>query len=87
MNTGREREPLISGGLPTQLVDVDPEETQEWRESLDDVIDTQGAYRARYLMLSLLATRPPTQRRCPVVDDDRLHQHDSTGAGAVVPRR
>ncbi|MCZ3385850.1 MAG: pyruvate dehydrogenase (acetyl-transferring), homodimeric type [Actinomycetia bacterium] len=54
MNTGREREPLISGGLPTQLVDVDPEETQEWRDSLDDVIDTHGAYRARYLMLSLL---------------------------------
>ncbi len=54
MTTGREREPLISGGLPTQLVDVDPEETQEWRDSLDDVIDGQGAYRARYLMLSLL---------------------------------
>ena len=54
MNTGREREPLISSGLPTQLVDVDPEETQEWRESLDDVIDSEGAYRARYIMLSLL---------------------------------
>ena len=54
MNTGREREPLISSGLPTQLVDVDAEETAEWRDSLDDVIDTQGAYRARYLMLSLL---------------------------------
>jgi pyruvate dehydrogenase E1 component len=51
---GREREPLIAGGLPTQLVDVDPEETQEWRESLDDVIDSQGLYRARFLMLSLL---------------------------------
>ena len=54
MANGREREPLISGGLPTQLVDVDPEETQEWRDSLDAVIDDQGAYRARYLMLSLL---------------------------------
>ena len=54
MTTGREREPLISAGLPTQLVDVDPEETAEWRDSLDDVIDTQGAYRARFVMLSLL---------------------------------
>jgi pyruvate dehydrogenase E1 component len=54
VTNGREREPLISSGLPTQLVDVDPEETGEWRDSLDDVIDTQGAYRARYLMLSLL---------------------------------
>ena len=43
MNTGREREPLISSGLPTQLVDVDAEETAEWRDSLDDVIDTQGS--------------------------------------------
>ncbi|MFZ0325066.1 MAG: pyruvate dehydrogenase (acetyl-transferring), homodimeric type [Actinomycetes bacterium] len=54
MDDGRERPPLISSGLPTQLVDVDPEETQEWRDSLDSVIDDQGAYRARYLMLSLL---------------------------------
>jgi pyruvate dehydrogenase E1 component len=54
VNGGREREPLISAGLPTQLVDVDPEETAEWRDSLDDVIDSQGAYRARFLMLSLL---------------------------------
>ena len=54
MANGREREPLISGGLPTQLVDVDPEETQEWRDSLDAVIDDRGVYRARFLMLSLL---------------------------------
>jgi len=27
VNTGREREPLISAGLPTQLVDVDPDAT------------------------------------------------------------
>ena len=33
MAIGREREPLINAGLPTQLVDVDPEETQEWRDS------------------------------------------------------
>jgi pyruvate dehydrogenase E1 component len=50
----RERERLIHAGLPTQLVDVDPDETAEWRESLDDVIDRAGPYRARYLMLSLL---------------------------------
>jgi pyruvate dehydrogenase E1 component len=45
---------LINAGLPTQLVDVDPEETAEWRSSLDGVIDAAGPYRARYLMLSLL---------------------------------
>src|SRR5262245_44217427 len=51
---GRDREPLITAGLPTQLVDVDPDETNEWLESLDQVIGTAGPYRARYLMLSLL---------------------------------
>jgi pyruvate dehydrogenase E1 component len=45
---------LISAGLPTQLVDVDPDETAEWRQSLDDLIDSAGPYRARYIMLSLL---------------------------------
>jgi pyruvate dehydrogenase E1 component len=49
-----DRSPLIIAGLPTQLVDIDPEETGEWRESLDAAIDAEGAYRARYLMLSLL---------------------------------
>ena len=54
MTTGIERKPLLTGGLPTQYVDVDPEETAEWVESLDTLIDAQGNYRARYLMLSLL---------------------------------
>jgi pyruvate dehydrogenase E1 component len=51
---GRDRDPLIAGGLPTQYVDVDPDETAEWVESFDNLVDTQGNYRARYLMLSLL---------------------------------
>jgi pyruvate dehydrogenase E1 component len=46
--------PLLAGGLPTQYVDVDPDETSEWTASLDHVIDAAGPYRARYLMLSLL---------------------------------
>jgi pyruvate dehydrogenase E1 component len=54
VTTAPERRPLISGGLPTQYVDVDPDETQEWTDSLDAVVDNAGAYRARYLMLSLL---------------------------------
>ena len=54
VTSARDRLPLINAGLPTQLVDIDPEETQEWLESLDEVIDRAGPYRARYLMLSLL---------------------------------
>src|SRR3982750_3236299 len=51
--TERKR-PVISDGLPSQLPDIDPEETAEWVESLDGVIDAGGPKRARYVMLRLL---------------------------------
>ncbi|MDP9417478.1 MAG: pyruvate dehydrogenase (acetyl-transferring), homodimeric type, partial [Actinomycetota bacterium] len=54
MAPGRERPPIISDGLPSQLPDTDPEETSEWLESLDAVVDARGRDRARYLMLALL---------------------------------
>lgn len=53
MATERKR-PVISDGLPSQLPDIDPDETNEWVESLDGVIDERGAKRARYIMLRLL---------------------------------
>ncbi|NUR29781.1 MAG: pyruvate dehydrogenase (acetyl-transferring), homodimeric type, partial [Catenulispora sp.] len=53
MSTERKR-PVISDGLPSQLPDIDPQETAEWVESLDGVIDERGAKRARYVMLRLL---------------------------------
>ncbi|HEY7043873.1 MAG TPA: pyruvate dehydrogenase (acetyl-transferring), homodimeric type [Nocardioidaceae bacterium] len=48
------RPPVIHEGLPTQLPDIDPEETQEWLDSLDALIDEKGRPRARYVMLKLL---------------------------------
>ena len=48
------KRPVISDGLPSQLPDIDPEETTEWVESFDGVIDERGAKRARYIMLRLL---------------------------------
>jgi pyruvate dehydrogenase E1 component len=45
---------VITDGLPAQIPDVDPQETAEWLESLDEVIDRVGPRRARYLMLRLL---------------------------------
>ncbi len=53
MSTERKR-PVISDGLPSQLPDIDPDETNEWVESLDGVINDRGAKRARYVMLRLL---------------------------------
>jgi pyruvate dehydrogenase E1 component len=44
----------ILNGIPSQIPDVDPEETQEWLDSLDGVIDGSGRRRARYVMRKLL---------------------------------
>jgi pyruvate dehydrogenase E1 component len=44
----------ILNGLPSQLPDIDPEETAEWLASLDGAVDERGRERARYLMLALL---------------------------------
>jgi pyruvate dehydrogenase E1 component len=53
--TGRpDPPPVIHEGLPTQLPDIDPEETREWVESLDAMLDERGRERARYVMLKLL---------------------------------
>jgi pyruvate dehydrogenase E1 component len=50
----RDRFSIITDGLPSQLPDIDPEETREWIQSLDAAIDSDGRQRARYLMLKLL---------------------------------
>ena len=44
----------ILNGLPTNLPDIDSEETAEWLESLDGLIEATGRNRARYVMLKLL---------------------------------
>jgi pyruvate dehydrogenase E1 component len=50
----RNRYTVISDGLPSQIPDIDPEETREWLDSLDSVLEVAGPRRARYLMLRLL---------------------------------
>jgi pyruvate dehydrogenase E1 component len=52
--SGRQQFSIISDGLPTQLPDIDPDETREWVESFDSVVRTRGRARARYVMLRLL---------------------------------
>ena len=54
MASGRQRYSIISDGLPSQLPDIDPDETHEWLDSFDSVTRTRGRGRARYLMLRLL---------------------------------
>jgi pyruvate dehydrogenase E1 component len=45
---------VIHEGLPTQLPDIDPDETHEWLDSFDALLDDRGRDRARYVMLRLL---------------------------------
>jgi len=45
---------MIIDGFVHQLPDVDPEETQEWLDSLTSVVEAQGKTRARFLLSKLL---------------------------------
>ncbi|WP_025355415.1 pyruvate dehydrogenase (acetyl-transferring), homodimeric type [Kutzneria albida] len=49
-----ERVHVIRDGLAAHLPDIDPQETSEWLESFDAVLQGAGQQRARYLMLRLL---------------------------------
>ncbi|HRC40832.1 MAG TPA: pyruvate dehydrogenase (acetyl-transferring), homodimeric type, partial [Tetrasphaera sp.] len=50
---GQDVGPILNG-IPTQLPDIDPDETREWVESLAGLVHAQGRDRARYVMLRLL---------------------------------
>ena len=45
---------MFIDGFVHQLPDVDPQETGEWLDSLDSVIDVGGRARARYLLARLM---------------------------------
>jgi len=44
----------ILNGIPSRIPDIDPDETQEWLDSLDSIIDEGGRTRARFVMRKLL---------------------------------
>ncbi len=56
-NTAGQRDDgwVIFDGISHQLPDIDPEETAEWVDSFDAVLDAKGKTRARFLLLKLLA--------------------------------
>lgn len=53
MSPSEKKTPLVNG-LLHQVPDNDPEETDEWLESLQELINHRGEPRARYILLSLL---------------------------------
>ena len=58
---------MIHEGLPTQLPDIDPEETQDWLDSFDALVGDRGRERARYIMLRLLESAREKQVGVPAL--------------------
>ena len=58
---------VIRDGVASYLPDIDPEETAEWLESFDDVLERSGQARARYLMLRMLERARETHVAIPAL--------------------
>ena len=54
-----------------QLPDIDEGETREWLESLDQVVDQEGEFRARFLMYKLLKRARQRQIGLPSLTQTR----------------
>ncbi|AEI11879.1 pyruvate dehydrogenase (acetyl-transferring), homodimeric type [Cellulomonas gilvus] len=84
--------PLI-GGLLSQVPDIDPEETGEWVESLDGLIDEKGGPRARYVLMSMLRhareknVAIPASLNTPYVNTIAVHNEPYFPGDEVIERR
>ncbi len=87
-----ERGPLING-LLSQVPDLDPEETAEWVESIEGLIDDKGGPRARYVLLSMLKrarernVSVPTSLNTPYVNTIGVHEEPYFPGDEVLERR
>ncbi|MGM0385615.1 MAG: pyruvate dehydrogenase (acetyl-transferring), homodimeric type [Actinomycetota bacterium] len=74
-----EKSPFING-LLSSVPDIDSDETEEWLDSLDGLIDEKGGPRARYIMLSMLKRARqrnvaiPTSLTTPYVNTIGVHE-------------
>ena len=79
MTIRNESQPLING-LLSQVPDIDSEETREWIDSLDGLIDEKGGPRARYILLSMLkrarerSVAVPVSLNTPYVNTIGVHE-------------
>ncbi len=91
MSLRDESGPLING-LLSQVPDFDTEETGEWLESLDALIDDRGGPRARYILLSLLKrarernVAVPTSVATPYVNTIGVHEEPYFPGDETVER-
>ncbi|MFI2752416.1 pyruvate dehydrogenase (acetyl-transferring), homodimeric type [Cellulomonas sp. P22] len=92
MASTEDRGPLING-LLSQVPDIDPEETGEWVDSLDGLIDDKGGPRARYVLLNLLKRARernvaiPTSLNTPYVNTIGVHEEPYFPGDEALERR
>ncbi len=67
MATPGPRPAITAEGLPSQIPDIDPDETKDWLESLDGLLDEKGRNRARFIMLQMLARARERQVGLPAL--------------------
>ncbi len=70
-----------------QSTDIDPVETREWLEALADVLEHDGAERARFLLAASARKSAPRPGRAPARRDHPLPQHLREERPAALPRR
>ncbi|WP_246262695.1 hypothetical protein, partial [Arthrobacter mobilis] len=59
--------PAFAGGTNRPLRDYDPEETAEWIESLDSLVQDRGTERAQFIMRSLVERAGSRSVNLPMV--------------------
>ena len=67
--------------------DLNPQETAEWVEALDEIIDQAGPDRASYLLERLMERAANLGVRAPAALEYSVHQHDSARRGSSLSGR
>ena len=61
--------------LPNPFPDADPQETREWLDALEAVIEQEGPERAHFLLEQLIELGAPRRHQPALQRQHRLHQH------------
>lgn len=79
--------------MPTTFVDPDPDETRDWLDSLEGVINTEGREKATYLLRELnnrvreRGIRPPDTTVSPYANTISLHRAEKIPGDSLIARR
>ena len=69
------------------LPDYDPQETQEWLDALESVLENEGAERAHFLLGQLIDKARNSGAGMPFQRDHAILQHHTGGRGTALHRQ